>query len=98
GAVGFRKNRRFYPTTDIDSYIKNPLDIKEEILTKEELLTEKIFLGLRSSIGVDKSILTDNIKKRADFLVEQGKLEKLNGVYQNRNFFLSDELALYLIE
>ena len=98
GAVGFRGNRRFYPTTDIDSYIQNPLDIREEYLTKEELLTEKIFLGLRSSIGVDSSILTDNIKKRADFLVEKGKLEKLNGVYQNSNFFLSDELALYLMD
>ncbi len=97
GAVGFRANKRLYPTTDIDSYIINPLEIREEILTDEEILTEKIFLGLRSTVGIDESILSDEIKKRADFLVKQRKLKKLSGVYQNSNFFISDELALYLI-
>ena len=98
GAVGFIENRRLYPTTDIDSYIQNPLNIREESISENELLTEKIFLGLRSIIGVNSSILTDKIKKRADFLVEQKKLEKIDGVYQNKNFFISDELALYLID
>jgi oxygen-independent coproporphyrinogen-3 oxidase len=98
GAVGFQKDRRFYPTTDIDRYIVNPLDIREEILTTEEILTEKIFLGLRSNIGVEESILKTDMKKRADFLVERRKLNKIDGVYQNSNFFLSDELALYLME
>jgi oxygen-independent coproporphyrinogen-3 oxidase len=98
GAVGFRGNRRLYPSTDIDTYIINPLDIKEEVLTNEEILTEKIFLGLRSTVGIDESILSDETKKRANFLVEQKKLKRVFGVYQNSNFFLSDELALYLIE
>jgi oxygen-independent coproporphyrinogen-3 oxidase len=98
GAVGFRGDRRLYPTTDIDTYIINPLDIEEETLSNEEILTEKIFLGLRSTVGIDESILSDEIKDRANFLVEQKKLKRVFGVYQNSNFFLSDELALYLIE
>ena len=58
GAVGFLKERRFYPTIGIEAYIDNPLQITEEILTKDELLTEKLFLGLRSNIGVEKASLS----------------------------------------
>jgi len=63
GAVGFQKDTRYYPTTDIELFIKEPLKIQEEPLTKEELLTEKLFLGLRSNIGVEEHILNDAIKK-----------------------------------
>jgi len=98
GAVGFKKDRRYYPTTSIDAYIKNPLDIKEELLTKEELFTERIFLGLRSDIGIDESLLDKKTKERADFLVEKEKLIKPSTHYKNPNFFLSDELALYLLD
>ncbi len=97
GAVGFKKDRRYYPSINIDNYIKNPLDIREEILTKEDILTEKIFLGLRSNIGIDETILNKDIVKKADFLVEKGKLIKDGKVYKNINFFLSDEIALYLL-
>ena len=98
GAVGFKKDRRYYPSTDIDNYIKNPLDIREEILTKDDILMEKIFLGLRSDIGVDETILNNNMIKKADFLLEKGKLKKEGKVYKNINFFLSDEVALYLLD
>ena len=98
GAVGFKRDRRYYPTTNIDSYIKNPLDIREEILTKDDILTEKIFLGLRSNIGIDETILNKSMIERADFLVERGRLKKERKVYKNINFFLSDEIALYLLD
>ena len=98
GAVGFKKNKRYYPTTNIDNYIKNPLDIREEILTKDDILVEQIFLGLRSDIGIDETILTNTMIERADFLVERGKLKKEGEVYKNINFFLSDEVALYLLD
>ena len=97
GAVGFKKDIRYYPTTDIDRYIQNPLLIKEESISSEELLTEKIFLGLRSSIGIDKKILDMDMRSRADFLVEKGKLRKDKGIYKNSNFFVSDEIALYIL-
>jgi len=97
GAVGFLKDRRYYPITDIELYIQETLNIHEEPLTKEELLTEKLFLGLRSNIGVDEKILDKEMKKRADFLVEKEKLVKENMIYKNINYFIADELVLYLL-
>ena len=98
GAVGFRKTTRYYPTTDIDIYIKEPLNIHEEHLTQEELLTEKLFLGLRSTIGIKEDILDEAMKKRADFLVEKEKLTKEKNIYKNKNYFISDELVLYILD
>jgi oxygen-independent coproporphyrinogen-3 oxidase len=97
GAVGFKKNTRYYPTTDIDIYIKEPLNIHEEHLTQEELLTEKLFLGLRSTIGIKEDILDIAMKERADFLVEKEKLTKNKNIYKNKNYFISDELVLYIL-
>jgi len=97
GAVGFLEDRRYYPQTDIDRYIKNPLDIKEEILTKDDILTERIFLGLRSNIGVEKNILDMKMKKNADFLVEENKLEFRDNRYINPNLFLTDEVVLFIL-
>ena len=97
GAVGFKENIRYYPTTDIDIYIKEPLNIHEEHLTKEELLTERLFLGLRSNIGIQEDILDEAMKKRADFLVEKKKLFKEDTIYKNSNYFISDELVLYVL-
>jgi len=98
GAVGFLKERRFYPSTDIDLYTQNPLDITQEIITEEELLTERLFLGLRSNIGVERKSLTNEMRKRADFLVEKGKLLKVDTTYFNKNYFISDELVLYILD
>lgn len=97
GAVGFLNDTRFYPAIDIDRYISNPLDINEEQLSKEEILTEKIFLGLRSNIGIAKSLFNKDIKRKADFLVSEGKLIQTSTHYYNPNFFISDEIALYLM-
>jgi len=97
GAVGFLKNRRYYPQTDIDAYIADPLKIKEEYLTADELLTEKIFLGLRSDIGVKKALLTSAMRSRAEELLNE-KLTFTNGTYYNMDFFLADEIALYLLD
>ena len=96
GAVGFLKDKRYYPTTDIDLYIQEPLNIHEEPLTPEELLTEKLFLGFRSNIGVEENLLDKKMKKCADFLVEKEKLIKEDTIYKNINYFIADELVLYL--
>ncbi len=97
GAVGFLKDTRYYPQTNIDSYINDPLNITEEHLTPDELLTEKIFLGLRSCIGIEKSILSDKMLKNAQFLCIEGKLKCNETHFYNENFFLSDELALFIL-
>ncbi len=98
GAVGFLKERRFYPTTGIETYIENPLEIIEEILTTDELLTEKIFLGLRSCIGIKKSLLSEIMIEKAQILCKENKLKCNDTHYYNDNFFLSDELALYILD
>jgi oxygen-independent coproporphyrinogen-3 oxidase len=97
GAVGFLNDRRFYPQTDIDAYSADPLLITEELLTPDELLTEKIFLGLRSTVGIQKALLTDKMLQKADILCEKNKLEHDDTHYYNKNFFLSDELALFIL-
>ncbi len=97
GAVGFLKDRRFYPQTAIEAYIDNPLKITEEILSADKLLTEKIFLGLRSSLGIKKSLLSAKMIEKANILCKNGKLLCKNRYYYNENFFLSDELALYIL-
>ncbi len=98
GAVGFRGSSRFYPTTDIDSYIKDPLSIKEESLSDDELFTEMIFLGLRSDIGIRGDRLPIHIRKNCDFLVKESKLQFKNDTYYNKNLFLADEIALFLLD
>jgi len=98
GAVGFLKDTRYYPQTDIDAYIRDPLQIREEHLSKKDLLTEKIFLGLRSNIGIERSVLTPKMREKADFLCKEKKLKHLGCCYYNEDFFLSDELALYILE
>ena len=97
GAVGFLDNKRFYPSTDIKAYIADPLHYSLEQLSPDELLTEKIFLGLRSVIGIEKSILSDKMQQKANILCEKKKLQCNDTHYYNKNFFLSDELALYIL-
>ena len=98
GAVGFLKDTRYYPQTNIEMYINDPLNITQEHLTSNELLTEKIFLGLRSSIGIRKSILSAKMHKNAQLLCQEKKLSCNDTHFYNHNFFLSDELALYILE
>ncbi len=97
GAVGFLKNSRFYPSTSIDGYIDNPLQIATEPLSTEELLTEKLFLGLRSLVGVQKKELPQKVINRAKILCEANKLYENKERYYNPNFFISDEIVLFLL-
>ncbi len=94
GAVGFLKNRRFYPPADLHSYIHNPLAIEEELLKPADLRSEKIFLGLRSIVGVELSLLDP---KRVNILLQEEKVERKEGRIYNKNLFLADEIALFLL-
>jgi len=98
GAVGFLKDTRYYPQTNIEHYIHDPLNITEEHLTADELMTEKIFLGLRSNVGIKKSSLTQKMQERATLLCKEHKLSDKDTHFYNDNFFLSDELALFILE
>jgi oxygen-independent coproporphyrinogen-3 oxidase len=97
GAVGFLKNARFYPTKEIENYIKDPLHVEVEKLTKEDLNTEKIFLGLRCKIGIKTDILTKEQKLKIDILIKEKKLTFKEGILYNNDFLIADEIALYII-
>ncbi|MDF1879713.1 coproporphyrinogen III oxidase family protein [Sulfurimonas sp. MAG313] len=96
GAVGMLKNKRFYPSTDIDNYIKNPLDIRTEDLSMEDLKTEKIFLGLRSNVGININALSSSEKKQVDILLRENKVNQIKNTIYNTDFLLSDEIALFI--
>lgn len=94
GAVGFLKDKRFYPQKDIAAYIKNPLRVDVENLSDEDLHVESIFLGLRSRVGVSLDGLD---KKKIKTLLEEKKLTCRDNRVYNNNFLLADEIALYII-
>ena len=96
GAVGKKDATRFYPLADIDAYIKNPLQIKEEMLSSEDIKIEQIFLGFRSKIGVAKRVLSSQESHKADILVQEKRLSYVSGIYYNKNYLLADEITLYL--
>ncbi len=98
GAVGYKNKERYYPNTNIDNYIKEPTKMRIEELTNQDILTEKIFLGLRSCVGVEQNILTKEQIKQADILVQEDKLYFKNGNYFNKEYFLSDEYALFIMQ
>ncbi len=97
GAVGFIDKSRYYPHSNIEHYIQNPTYQRQEPLSQENILTEKIFLGLRSIVGIKKSILPQAMQERADLLCKEKKLELKNSHYYNKEFFLSDALALFIM-
>lgn len=96
GAVGKLDLQRFYPTTSVENYIKNPLDITIEELTIEDKKIEQIFLGLRSFVGIDENILNKDELEKAILLVKEKKLTKKKSSFYNHDFLLADEIALYL--
>jgi len=98
GAVGFLKDERFYTQNDIETYIKTPLDIRVEKLDTEAIISEKILLGLRCKVGFSKALLTENQHKNAMVLVDENRLVFKYGVFFNTNYFLSDEIALYILQ
>jgi oxygen-independent coproporphyrinogen-3 oxidase len=96
GAVGKQGLTRFYPQTDIETYINNPFNIREEVLTLEDKRLEQIFLGLRSITGINQKILNTEELKKAEILLNEQKLELKNNVLYNEDYLLADEIALFL--
>ena len=98
GAVGYVKNQRYYPSKGIEEYIKNPLINEREDISLDDIKTEKILLGFRSLNGVEKSLFDEKEMKKVDDLIEGDKLYMENERIFNKNFLLSDEIALYILD
>lgn len=97
GAVGYYENNRRYPTKSIEEYIENPLNIELEELNLDDIKTEKTLLGFRCSNGVDLSIFNEKELEKIKDLIEYEKIEKIGNRIYNKEFLLSDELALYIL-
>lgn len=96
GAVGKLAFERFYPTSIVEDYIKNPLNIKTETLTHEDKKIEQLFLGLRSCVGIKKDILSADELKKAELLLNEKKLTFNNDTFYNPDYLLADEIALFI--
>lgn len=92
-AVGRIKNIRYTKQKTLKKYLLNPLDSSLEVLSKENLNLENLFLGLRSMLGVSTSNLDS---RKVDLLIKENKaFVKNNKLYAN-DFFLADEIAIFL--
>ncbi|HZF70380.1 radical SAM family heme chaperone HemW [Sulfuricurvum sp.] len=94
GAVGFLDNQRYYPSTSVEHYIQNPLEMTIETIESDALLSEKLFLGFRSCVGVEESLLSQKQKNHAQLLAKEGMIYLHEGRYFNNDFLLADEIAL----
>ena len=69
-----------------------------ELLQSSDLHVEKIFLGLRSNIGIEKEAFSPKEQEKIALLLQENKLTcKENRVY-NTDYFLSDEIALFITD
>ncbi|PUE64084.1 radical SAM family heme chaperone HemW [Arcobacter caeni] len=98
GAVGYVNQHRYYPSKSLEEYIKNPLEYELEKIDENDVKTEKILLGFRSLNGVEISLFNEEEMKKIDDLIQYDKVYiKENRIF-NKNFLLSDELALYILD
>ncbi|MDR1614452.1 MAG: radical SAM family heme chaperone HemW [Campylobacteraceae bacterium] len=96
GAVGFDGQKRFYPSNDLKEYIASPLLQKTEHLSAEDLRLERLFLAFRSNLGISLDFLPKQFENKIDMLVEAKKVYIKDGRLYNKNYFLADEIALFL--
>lgn len=97
GAVGFDGHFRYYSHREIGAYIRDPLGGMTERLNENDRKTEKILLGLRSDVGFDPSLLNAREQERLDILLSHEKVFQKEAWIVNRDFFLADEIALFLL-
>jgi oxygen-independent coproporphyrinogen-3 oxidase len=98
GAVGYINQERHYPSKSIEEYINNPLFFDVEKIDLDDVKTEKILLGFRSLNGVEISLFNEEEMKKIDDLIQYNKIYIENNRVFNKNFLLSDELALYILD
>jgi len=98
GAVGFLNDKRFYPPKAIEAYIQNPRQQESEALSYEDLHIERIFLGLRSVVGIDLEEFSSKEHEKVSLLLHEKKLTCKNNRVYNPDYFLSDEIALFITQ
>ncbi len=94
-AVGRIGTYRIYKDSNLATYINNPISYKIESLSDEDMRMERILLGLRSEVGVDCNLINNQHKLQT--LLESNKCHYANNKIYAQNYFLADELALWLV-
>lgn len=98
GAVGYINNQRQYPLKKIEEYIKEPLYYDIEKIDEDDIKTEKILLGLRCSSGISLSLFSKKELEKIEELIKYNKVYIDENRVFNKNFLLSDELALFILD
>lgn len=93
GAVGCIENVRSTGIQSVSNYIKNPLTKQKETLSGEQKRFERLFLGLRCEEGVS---LDEIDIKKAQILLEEQKCKQTKNRLVALDFFLADEIAIWL--
>lgn len=94
GSVGRIGKKRLYAHSNLARYINDPLYRHAELLNKKKLELESIFLGLRCELGVNVKLF-DPIKLK--ILVQENKCYLKGDRVLARDFFLADEISLWVI-
>lgn len=97
GAVGCTQNTRTYPHKDVKKYINEPLFKDYEELTTNDIKSEKILLGLRYEGGFDISLLDKKETEKTELLKKENKITIKKNTVFNKNYFLADEIALFIL-
>ncbi len=97
GAVAYYNRERKYTKKDIQEYIDNPFSYDIEVLDEEDIKVEKVLLGLRCNNGISLKLFSKEQKNRVEDLVKENRLNIENNRAYNKDFLLSDELALYIL-
>ena len=98
GAVGFKKEIRYYSQTNLKEYLKNPTKKDYETLSNKDIKIEKIFLGLRSIVGFYKNILNERELKKVENLIKEKKLIEKDSKIYSTSFLLADAITSYILE
>ena len=98
GAVGFDGLVRYQANHNLQKYIQNPNALHVETLNSDEMLFERLFLGLRANVGISQETLSPPIQARAKILTDEGMLKLSNNRYYSQDFFLADEMVLFLLD
>lgn len=97
GAVGRIGDARYMGALAVDAYIKNPLGKSVEHLSDNDLAFEALFMGLRSSVGAEVAKVAKIIDNdRLALAVDEGKCAVKGGRIYASDYFLADEIALWL--
>ncbi|GHS87060.1 coproporphyrinogen III oxidase [Campylobacterota bacterium] len=94
GVIGGRV--RYEPPKSIAKYLENPLARSTIAIGKAEYDSERLMLGLRFDEGFSRSILNAKQQKRADILIQEGKLTTNSDRLFNCDLWLADEIWLFL--